>query len=213
MPTIPIPNGVMVELIYSYNGQRIENVYHATKGSPANVADLNALVTLFRTWENGTAKARRSVACSLVQIDATALDGPGAPVVTVPILPAIAGTHASSAAPCYTTIAIKHTSGLGGRSFRGRTYWIGVGQAWLGGGDLIAQSEADLVAGYYNTLRTQLLAGGWTFCIASKYSGVVIVNGRRRAVPRAQGILTPVLASTCERGLDTNRHRKLPYQV
>lgn len=213
MPFIPIPNGVSVEMIYTMGTQRFENVYTVTKGTPATLADLNALVTLMRNWEQVTARLQRTNQVFLVQVDATALDAPGAPAVTVPVLPSIGGSQNNGITAGFITVAVKHTSGLSGRSFRGRSYWIGLGATDITFNDLLSQARVDAIAATYNTLRTNLLAAGWTFCIASKYSGVTIVDGRRRAVPRAVGILTPVAASTAERGIDTNRHRKLPYQV
>lgn len=210
---IPIPNGVMVELIYLIGTNRVENVYHVTRGTPATLAELQALWGTFRTWEDGTAKASRGGQASLIHIVCTALDSANAPIYEAAVIPPIVGSIVSTAMPDVVSVAIKHTSGQQGRSQRGRTYWIGLTQASIAGGGFILQAAATAFQGVYNTLRTQLAIAGWQFCVASKYSGVSVINGYRRPIPRDVGILTPITASSCETSIDTQRHRKAPHQI
>lgn len=200
----------MVEMIYTMAGQRMQNVYHVTKGVPASSADLVALWTIFKDWENLSAKGTRASACVLVLITLTALDSAGAPFYEAGVVPNIAGAGAGMPMPSVASVTIKHTTGLAGRSFRGRSYWIGLLAAWQANADTIQQGIANTLAGYYNTLRTNLATAGWQFSVASKYSGV---DANGRAIPRVTGILTPITGSTCEVGIDTQRHRKAPYQV
>lgn len=213
MPTIYTPTGVMVELVYTYGSQRVENVYHVTKGSPASLADLQALWTVFKDWENVTGKLWRSTSATLVLIMLTALDNAAAPYYEAAPNPVISGSNATGAVIGVVSVAVKHsTSGLG-RSKRGRTYHVGLGANTIATPDTLTTAAAAGLAAMYNTLRTVLATAGWTFVINSKYSGVEIVNGRRRAIPRAAGVMQAILGSTCEIGLDTQRHRKAPYQV
>jgi hypothetical protein len=123
------------------------------------------------------------------------------------------GGNGGFAQPPFVTLAIRHITNTAGRSHRGRTYWIGIYDGMRTTPESILQVTADTLAGYYNTLRTQALAAGFTFVVASRYSGVTLVNGRKRAVPRVNGIMTPIVSSIAERFLDTNRHRKVPFQV
>lgn len=210
MPTIPIPNGVTVEMIYSNASQRMENIYRVTKGSPATAADLLALWTLFKDWENTRARLDRNNNTVLVLISLTANDGPGAPFYEQAPSPTIIGSLGGATANVLS-LAVKHTTGKQGRSYRGRTYLIGLSSTVQVNSDIVTPTFAAQLAGSYNLLRTTLLSAGWTFCVASLYSGVDPVTGK--AIPRIAGILTPVLASTCEVGIDTQRHRKAVYQV
>ncbi len=210
MPDIPIPFGVRVEMIYLFGATRCQNVYHVTKGAAATSGDLTSLWTVFRDWEQNTARNFKSTNTALVLISLTATDGPGAPFYELAPNPNIFGSVAGTNVPSYTTIAIKHTSGKQGRSYRGRTYWIGLTTSLLATQDAISTANATALAGYFNTLRTNLATAGWQFCVASRYSGV---NASGKAIPRASGILTPITASSCESYVDTQRHRKLPHQV
>jgi hypothetical protein len=206
--TIPVPNSVRVEMIYTLNSERVQNVYRVTNGSPATLANLQALWTLFRDWENVTAKGWRNGFASLVLISLTAEDGPGAPFYEAAVSPAIQGTQPLFAIPSLLTVCIKHITGMQGRSFRGRSYWVGLANSVPGNYNEITTSYANALAGVYTTLRTNLASAGWTFSVASLYSGVENLPGRKRAIPRAAGILTPIIASSCEIFIDTNRHRK-----
>lgn len=210
MPTIPVPNGVMVEMIYTYNGQRMENVYYVSKGSPASAGDLVAIATVFKDWENVTARILRHGSCSLVLISLHALDSAGSPAYDLPVSPPLAGTQGNMAMPSYVTIAVKHTSGLGGRSYRGRSYWIGLASGYVTSTDLVTIAFSNSVTAAYNTLRANLATAGWTMEIVSRYSGI---DSDKKPIPRVSGIMTPILASQCGIGLDTQRHRKLPQVV
>ena len=213
MSSIPIPFGVKCELIYLCGTQRVENVYYVTRGAIPTGAQLIALWTLLRDWENVTAKVQRSSQTQLVLIALTTTDGPGGPVYEAPVSPVIPGSNASGQFSCILSVAVKHTTGLAGRSYRGRSYWIGIPTNALANQESVSTTFANAIAACYTTLRTSLAAAGWTFCVASQYSGVAIVDGRRRAIPRAAGFLTPITASSAEVGLDTQRHSKAPYQV
>jgi len=210
MPTIYTPDAVQVDMIYTYYSQRVENVYHCTKGSPATAEDLEDLWQIFHDWELNTGRSGRHPGCSLVLIVLRAMDSAGAPVYEAAPSPVIAGTGSGSPMPLVASVAIKHTTGLGGRSYRGRSYWIGLTMNSVEDGDKISALAAAALAGKYNTLRSDLDAAGWTFVIVSKYSGV---DEDGKAIPRSEGIMTAVTASSCEQGIDTQRHRKMPYQV
>lgn len=210
MASIPVPNGVKIEMVYQLLSTRMENVYWATKGTPATAADLLALWTIMRDWETNSARTQRGNQVTLQLISLTAMDGPGSPFYEAAPTPPITGTVAQTMLPAVTSVAIKHSTGLAGRSYRGRTYLIGMTIGMQQNADLLQPSTQASLVTIYTALRTTLLAGGWTFCVASLYSGV---DSGGRAIPRAAGVLTPVISSSVELGLDTQRHRKAPYIV
>jgi len=206
MADIPIPNGIMVTMVYTLNSQRYVNVYHCTKGSPATLANLQAVAASFRSWENLTGKTIRALTSNLVLVSTKALDGPGSPVYDEIVNPFIAGTINSPALPSFCSLVVKHTTGLGGRSYRGRTY-IGAipsGSAVLP--DLVTTAYSNSVTTAHNLLRTNLASAGYTLVIASKYHGV---DGSGRPIPRVTGFMTPIINSEAGTALDTQRHRKL----
>lgn len=212
MSTILVPNGVMVEMIYTQGAQRLENVYWVTNGGVPTAANLLALWTLFKDWENTSGRTQRMTPITLVLISLTSRHAIGAPVYEAAPSPLIVGQQPAAVSSPFNTLAVRHTTGLAGRSYRGRTYHIGMAQSWPDTDGLVTLAVAAAVAATYNQLRTNLAAAGWVLSVASLYSGVTTVSGYRRAIPRAAGFLTPIINSTCERGVDTRRSRKVPQQ-
>jgi len=217
MPTIPVPHTIMAELIFVQHSVRMENVLHFTvPGTPtlANLVDLrNALVGWDRFVPlNATHLCQnRSTQNTLVAVKTTSLHGIN-DIFDEYVLPAGSVGTVGNVMPTYATIAIKLGTGLAGRSYRGRIYHCGM--PYLVGSDgFIAAGSATLLVNCYTAMKTQTATAGFTLVVASKYSGVEIVNGYRRGIPRAEGITTPVTTIGCERGLDTNRHRKVPHIV
>lgn len=206
-------NGIRAEMIYLLNSQRVENVYHFTKGSPASAADLEALRVILVNWENNVAKPQRPNNTSLVLIELTALDSLSAPFLSSQTGLPIVGTMAGNGMVSFLSVAVRHTTGLTGRSRRGRSYWVGLGANHLLNNDSITSAAATSLTSVYTQLRTLAAAGGFTFVVNSLYSGVTVVNGYRRAVPRAAGVMTSITSSSCETGIDSQRHRKLPSPV
>lgn len=206
MADIKTVNGIMVTMVYVYNGQRIVNVYHATRGVPATFANLQAIAIIFRDWETSHNRNHKHTTASLVLVSTKALDGPGSPVWDLVVSPAIAGTRTNIAMPSYCTVAVKHTTGLGGRSYRGRTYLCALSAVDIIPPDTWHPAQVAAVNTSFAYLRTTLAAAGFTFCIVSKYSGV---DGSGKAIPRMFGLITPIVASECGVGLDTQRHRKI----
>lgn len=210
MPDIYTPNCASVEMIYQFQGERVENVYNVRRAAPPTEAELQALWTLMRDWEQNTARHFRSDSVNCVLISIRSLVGPGAPVWEAPVNPVIVGGIAQQQRLSFVTITAKHTTSLGGRSYRGRSYWIGVPEAQVLSGGVVSVAYANGIVNAYNTLRNSLAAAGWTFVVISRYSGVD-ANGKQ--IPRPQGIATPITATSVELGVDTQRKRKKPYQV
>lgn len=207
MPTIPTTFGVKVTMVYTYNSQRICNVYHVTNGGAATFAQLQALAVIFQTWENGYYKTIRNNLSLWVGCFTKALDAPGSPVWDLIPITFVAGTGGASGLPSFTTIAVRHTTGLSGRSYRGRTYLCAVPATQVTLIDQVLGTYVATVNAAFANLRTTLATGGWTFVVNSLYSGV---DGSGHAIPRASGKMTPIVTSECGVALDTQRHRKLP---
>lgn len=216
MPTILVPSTVMVEMVYVQHSQRVENVFHVKvpAGAPT-LTDLLNIRNVFMDWyqaaAGGNLRSQQSSTVSLALVRCASLHAVGAPVheyvPNPPVGGALGGAYFG-----YVTLAVKWGTGLGGRSYRGRTYHVGL-TAGIDAAGLISAANAAAIQTAYNLLPTKLTAAGYTLVVASKYSGVQMVNGYRRGIPRPVGITTPITSCSVERGTDTNRHRKLPHNV
>src|SRR5215204_1757438 len=161
MASVPIPNCVMVEHIFTMHGQRIENVYHVDAGHPATASDLVDILDVFDDWDNTWHRTQRVSNCALTLQVATALDGSGAPFLERPLTPARAGAIGGGEAfPSQVTVAVKLSTGLAGRSFRGRSFFCGLARAATSG-DAINPANITAIVNIYDALRTTLAAAGF----------------------------------------------------
>lgn len=200
-PFIPVPGTMQAEMLFTYLGQIVENVYHVQQGDGATaptVAQMNALATALKDWEAGTGRFRRSVSCSLRHIivrDLTTRDAPAIDFVTG--LP-LDGNDATQALPGNVTVAVKWSTAFRGRSFRGRTYHVGMTAGMVLGDQLVVGLSATL-AGVYNGLLAAVNAvPGCT---------LGVVSYAHLNAWRAAGLFTPITAASVDNDLDSQRRR------
>jgi hypothetical protein len=217
MPTILVPETIMVEAIYLHHNQRIQNVYHVrTVGRSPTAADCAAATDVIKNWwtptVNNPIRTLTNGLVSLSKIEAVSLDSVGGPFHEQVQNPILVGTQVANALPAYVSLCVRWGSAKAGRSFRGRTYMCGPHSA-IGNDGLFTVAYAGQVQTAFTTLLNAFTAAGFQMVIASKYSGVQMVNGYRRGIPRASGITTPIISVSVERGPDTRRSRKIPHLV
>lgn len=169
---IPVPNVASVELIYSLNGIVAENQFHVHKGSPYSASDLTALRTTVDTWDSSTGKGLRAVACTLVRIRSKSLESAGAPMEDFALATPRAGTQAGTVYPANVSFAYKKSTGLSGRSFRGRWYHVGLTTGAVGTTpNQLASVSVTNFLGFLNALQTALTSAGHTMGVVSYRTG------------------------------------------
>lgn len=199
MGFVPFDNMAQVELRFVQEGQQVENVFHVRQLGPFDVAALTAAAQAFATWWTTSMDTYVASAVSLNEIVARGMESVTDPAISfVTGLPAI-GASASGGLPNNVTAAVKWTTALAGRSYRGRTYHVGLTEAQVGGSTIDATVRTNL-QGVYNTLITDLDAAGFTLVVASRISG---------GVERLAGVGTTILAAVLDSTTDSQR-RRLP---
>lgn len=192
MPFVPIPNTARCELRFEQDGQQMANIFHVTKDEPMTVGDLNAIGgALVDWWEQLLPLVSNTVTLREISlIDQTSANGLA--ILYNTGLPLIGG-DAGAQMPNGTSLAIKWSTGLAGRSFRGRTYHIGFCETHCVGNEVASGHLANLIAAYQFLISTVTTAG-YSLSVASR-----VANG----VPRTTGIATPILnASVADSTLD-----------
>lgn len=199
MVFVPIPNTARVELRYTQDSQLMANVFHVEDTTPLTVADLQTIGALFVDWwELLLPLVSNTVTLREISlIDQTTQNGIG--ILHNTGLPLIGG-EAGNAMPNGTSIAIKWGTGLTGRSFRGRTFHIGLVENNIVANGLVPAFATNLVAAY-NALPPIFDETTFTLVVASRYA-----NG----VPRVTGVTTPILnASLADLTVD-RQWRRMP---
>jgi hypothetical protein len=174
---------------YSYGTDLAINVFHLQKNAAITLADLNTVTTAFQNWESATGAHHRSSDAGLSGLIATDLTTQNGISQRYEIVPEINGGNGDGVDSFGITWCIKWTTAQRGRSFRGRTYYVGVPKADLVD-NLIDATFAAAVIVDYQALRTALNAiTGFTMVVLSRYHGV---DANGKPVPRAAGLTTPV---------------------
>lgn len=200
MQFVPVPNAGEFHLIFEYAGQICQNVVHASHGvNPFTEVTLAAVCTSISDWWNTEMKAAVNDSLTLQRIEAFALDSQSAPaIVSVDGLP-LTGTNAGDAFPNNVTCAVKWSTGLRGRSYRGRTYHLGLCRTQADG-NILQSGFITTMAGIYAALKTAIESSGDTMVVVSRF---------HNKAPRTTGIATEIIGVSIDQVLDSQR-RRLP---
>jgi len=168
-----VPETASIEVIYTYNGEPVQNSFYARMTGGYDLADVQELadeidIAVGENWldiQPSEAIYQRTEVRGLefendVLATADANAGPG--------------EELSNALPNQVTISIKKTSGFTGRSARGRTYWIGIPS-----GKVEPSNENLLQAAYIAEVETEVgrirtrtnTTGTWVAVLVSRVTG------------------------------------------
>lgn len=195
---IPAPNVVQVELIYTLFGQSVENVYHVRCNGGFVTADLTAIVNIFDNWNNITQKPTLTGEVGLRLIVARHLNVPQGEAIERAISPVRTGTAGAGCLPGNVTSTITWTTSLRGRSFRGRSYHVGMHPNHRTGNQLTA-GAITLFTTTYQTLLNNVNAGG-TY-------NLVVLSKRANNQWRTTAVATAITGINVEGNLDSQRRR------
>lgn len=200
-PFIPAPGVLQVECVYSYLSQTCENVYHVQMpggSGAANPADMNSLAAVFNAWETASMIGERSSAAAMTDIRVRDLSTDSGLIIEHAPTGAVQGTIPGTPLPGNVTLAVKWTTGLGGRSFRGRTYHIGLAIGAVVNNTVNNSAVVNLVAAYSNLL---------TRVTESGFGQLVVVSYAHNKFWRATAVSTPIAACSINANLDSQRRR------
>jgi len=198
-----VPNTVEIDIIYSYNGELVQNVFYAEFGGAYAQANLQSLadevdITVDALWlpvqPVEAVYLRTEVRGLNIENDFTATQnlntGPGLDI--------------SSALPNNVTFSIKRISPFSGRSARGRTYWIGISEDKLKPADenrIIAADVTAMVAAL-DAMRAEInTVFQWTAVIVSRFTG---------GVKRAEGVTFDWIGTVAVDDIIDTRRGRLP---
>lgn len=202
-PYIEVPETAEVRLKYLTPGGVAENVINFQKDggwAPGEMEDLANAVK--DSWEtNISTDVTEDV--SLDEVVATDISTETGPQFALPA--GISGAIASPALPQNVTLAIAFRTGLRGRSYRGRLYYVGLAESQVVGDQV---SEA--------------FQGGIIENFEAFFEGVsdAVPGATHVVVSRCQddawlttAVVTPVLTYTADRTIDTQKRRLLGHGI
>lgn len=200
MPFVPIPATLQANIRFLLAGQQCEICLHFSyadsdfETAVDNVGD--AIATEW--WPVARAfLSNQLVSNGIYFVDQSSASGPvslRAPFATPQ------GASSIFAAPGNVAFTITHRTANRGRSYRGRSYMLGIPADQIGAG-LLSTGARDAYVSAFNTLRLEAASDGNPFVIASRYA-----NGS----PRTTGVATPVTQCEAVDLVVDSQRRRLP---
>lgn len=200
MPFVPVPNTLMAEIRYLFDGEQAENTLYFEFGSTPGIADAEALADALFTWWDTNVKPIQSSAAALREIFVTDLSSQNSFTHARVTSPPSPGQAAGQGLPNNVTTVISLRTHQRGRSFRGRNYWVGLTESQVDVNTVSGTVLANIQAAYV-AIQNAIQGLGAQWVVVSRFS-----NGQ----PRTTGVTTPITSvATVDNTVDSQR-RRLP---
>ena len=212
MPFIPAENTAQVKVNQQLHGQTVQNVWYFQRTSGWSTSELAALANLTIAWWNDSLADELHSDMHLVSVAARDMTSEDAAGVEIQAPPLSGGNlNTGGGMPGNVALTIKFKSGLTGRNRNGRTFLAGLSEESVNG-NTVTDAIRDQILIDFGELRDAALGAGYTPVVASFYDGTMLVdlpNGetRKRPVPRAAALVTPIEQYTADTNLDSQRRR------
>lgn len=178
MPFTPAPGICEVVHHFGAAGGPQYNIYHVmhTDSSSWSLSQLSSLGTVFKSWNDADAMLYRHSQIFSVEFRLRDLSVQSGTEAVVP--DGVSGTAAGSPYPGNVTLAVKASTGHAGRSFRGRTYWVGISESMASGDQIVTAMGNNIVAALTTLLGNVNAVTNQQMCILSGQQDKVLLNPR-----------------------------------
>lgn len=204
MPFVPVPNSALIEVRYLANSQQVENTLWFEQESTPVPADLSALVGAVFGWYSSEIKPLQAADVQMREIFCTSMHSDDGPIFS--FAPGIGefGTATGPVQPNNVTLSVSFRTAQRGRSFRGRNYAIGLVEPDTLGNQVTGPVVTAWQAAYFELIALAA-AAGWTWIVASRFSGV---DGTGAPIPRLTGVTSPITSViVVDNNVDSQRRR------
>lgn len=196
-----VPFTVEIDVIYNASAEAVQNVFYAQFPGGYGQSDLDALAVRVDTRVAANWPAQQAPEAIYQRVEVHGLNAENDLVADFSS-GTQTGTQLTAILPNNVSVAVKKTSGLSGRSARGRTFWIGAPQ-----GQLSPADENTFLLTYVTAVVdaiTQIREGiqslaGWDAVLVSRFAG---------GVKRPEGVTFPWIGEvSVDARVDSQRGR------
>lgn len=208
MPFVPVPNTALIEVVYEWDDQIVENTLYYKNTSTPGLTELAALTDAIRAYIVDQLLPALTSAIQLVRVVGTLLDVvDGLQVFSTTDLP-IAGAGGSGV-PNNVALCVSFKTANRGRSARGRNFIPGLPVAGV-----TNNTVGSTLRTAFETAYTGLIGiggdDGWSMVVVSRFSGFTIVDGKKVPTPRTEGITYDITNTTIIDPTVDSQRRRLP---
>lgn len=197
MPFVPVPDVIQLEIRATLASVDVENTFYYLSPAPIDQPLLDAVAEAARDY----VEANESIFNAnwlFREVYARDLSSSTFLSALAPATGVVTGSF-TDPNPNNATIALKRTSGLSGRSARGRIYWMGLAEGHTDGTNFVTTSSANNMVSWLENLDLAVAAEGVTPVIVSRFT---------EGAPRVEGITFPITDwSYSDTRVDTQRGR------
>lgn len=200
MPFVPVSNVAQVQMVYTWDGQTVENVYHFSLAAAPIIGIMQDLAIDMKEWWITYLRGSAPGYFQLAKIIVTDLSTQTSPAIEYAVDMPIAGSYNGISLPNNVACAVKWTTGLRGRSYRGRTFHCPIPTTWVTGNTLSSGGISTMRDSY--TALIDVDAGGISATLG-------VVSRFHNNAARAQGVFTAITGVSINATVDSQR-RRLP---
>lgn len=200
MPFIPATNVIQTEMLFTWDGQIVENVLHYQRGGGVTEQAMLDIGLYLVTWWDGIMQPLVPPTVSLNEIRMTDLTTEFAPGISYTTGLPLVGANGSPGLPNNVTLSMTKRTNYRGRAFRGRLYHIGLCESQVVDNRVSVAVTAQLVAAYAGLLSITADSVASPLVVVSKYQG---------SMARISSLVTPVIGISSDGVIDSQR-RRLP---
>lgn len=193
------PGILQLEVFFTQQGQRVENVFHMKQDGPYTNVAVADLVGDLQNWATTEWPLVAQTGAAVVGGRGVDLSTEVGATAEFTLAEPVPGTLAGTNVPMNSTVAVSWHTALRGRSYRGRTFHVGLSSAQFVDSQLTVVAIAALIYSY-NRLKTIMNVGTARMAVLSRRHGGVL---------RAVGVGTDITTVTVNGALDSQR-RRLP---
>jgi hypothetical protein len=200
MAFITVPDTAMLELIYSYQGQHMENTLYYSGDNVSDASVLNTLCNSAISAWGATFKLRQTNQISLIAIKATDLTSDSGATAEIPVTEDNSGDDTTPGLPGNDAVVMSLKTAKRGRSYRGRLYIPGVP----------TNAQTASVVSLAWTAAAEAWYSEWDFLdVGGEPYAQMVVSRYHAGAPRVVGIAEQVTAWVCNPIMASQR-RRLP---
>lgn len=200
MQFVPFTNVVKLEMVFEQDTQICENVFHYQKEDPWTIAEMTTLAGAVKgIWYNSFAPLV-SQTLELESVKVTDLSEQNAPGIEYTTGLPSTGNIVTAALPNNVTVVVTWLTNSRGRSFRGRTYHMGLVEEQVLQNQVKQTPLQSLATAYGQLLSINM--GGFTAVLG-------IASRQHNGAVRTQGVFTPSIGCRVNSVVDSQR-RRLP---
>jgi len=205
---VEVPDVAEFSVVQNLSGQNVINIFHIKKDGGWDSASMAAMCVTLISGYNDEYAPHMSDDLRFVIVRARDLSTQFGAVAEVNFPPNSGGDAAIQSAPGNVALCIKHSTGLAGRSFRGRTFLAGLPRTFVENNQ-VSEAYRDEMVAATDAIDGLINTAGGTWGVVSKYSGYTQSPPKYKKVPtpRAVGIFTDIINNSADVNVDSMRRR------